>query len=109
MSIAQVKTVLEDFKKLLGENTHLFNCELVDRKGLTHGIRLNVFALSHCKGTLDHRDTGSTEETWRQFTRKFESLCFKHFGGYVVFRIDKWDAMRKFQASIEIYIKYKEL
>lgn len=79
-----------------------------DKKGLSKGIKLDIFILSYAP---DHRSPGEgvTEQQWDTACGHVQGLLFDALGPDAKMYIDDYSTERKFQARFEAYIHYKEL
>ena len=78
-------------------------CTLVDRKGITYGMRFNVFILAYDVG-LCGDGTGVTKDRWDSVVKKVEGMLTKLLGPNAKMYVEPWSSSGKFQARFETYV-----
>lgn len=81
----------------------------VQRKPLTHGIRLNVFVLAYTPGLCGDADaaTGVRRLQWRGMCKQLENVLINFLGEGAQMYAESYSTSDKFQARFETYIAYQ--
>ncbi len=107
LSIAGTISLFERLKAFASAVGGKFQHLSVDRKPVSKGIRLDVWALGFKTGYLgDGR--GVTEAEWNDIHGKFDEILARDLGQKVNMYFEKYNPKRKFQFSFTTYIMYKE-
>ena len=102
------KALVADLKVWLKPYSKKLQCDLVDKKTVTYGIKLDIFLLGYKSGFTGD-ETGLKAQEWESITSRIRILLQSTLGENVLMYVDPWNETSKFQARFETYIKYSEL
>jgi hypothetical protein len=97
---------IRDFLKEHGEEK--FQCSYASKKGLSRGMKFNLFLLGYSPA-LCGPDKRCTREEWEQAVVKTQEMVHDMLGPDARMYIDSFDPNKKFQARFETYIAYEEM
>lgn len=100
--VAELRAALKDL------DDQGFQCSLVDRKGLTKGVRLHFFVLAFRKDLCGPSDGGVTRQQWEDVTKLVQGILTKYLGEDAVAYIEPYSEDDKFQSRWQAYIMYEE-
>ena len=109
LPIAETKKLLEELKTAIKPfDKPKLQMGGAYKKGLSRGIRLNIFLLGYYPGACGNLNEGITKEDWETVTKNVYDILVKYLPDACPY-IEDWRTERKFQFRFETYIAFQEL
>jgi hypothetical protein len=96
------------FTYLRSQSQRKFQFASASKRGLSRGMKMNIFLLGYEPGATGD-GTGCTAEEWNELTGKTQAMVHDMLGPDARMYIDPHRSKDKFQARIETYIAFREM
>lgn len=109
LPLEKAKSLYNDLKALLKGKEPAYQHAGVWKKGLTRGMKLNVFCLAYKPGFCGPGEGGTDRKDWEETCRAIQDVLFNYLGEDAAIYADRYCEDDKFQVTYKTYIAYEEL
>lgn len=106
--LKETETFLKNLRNALKPYAEPLQCQLVDKKPISKGIRLTIFVLGKQPHYSGDGSPGISKKQWQQISNIVKTHIQGLLGEKAVILIDPWNKSSKFSITFETYIQYIE-